>query len=313
MADSPNVDLFFEGGCPDCGRREVKLPRPLPELGDDFDWQVRDYDGFRLFMMQELAARFPERTRWTPADVEVALVEVLASMLDQFSDTLDRVSAEAFLETARQPASVRRLLELIGYDAVLIAGFEDDPDGEFSLSAAQKLDQFWLNHPEEMEYARRAGPREIRTQRRMVTLNDYINRLEEHPLVLRATSWLEWGGSWDVINVAVINWSNAVLDISLFDQAFTACLDDGQRTSMRDWLNTLAPEAAELWWDIIDDNLIPAGLDGLPDDIIKQIKDTAVRLNKLQVQINDFHQKNGLPEVAWQYNPAIRTTLRRYI
>jgi len=204
MAENAQVELRFEGGCPDCGRREVKLPRSLLEIGDDFDWKVRDYDGFRLFMMQELAARFPERTRWTPADVEVAIVEVLAAVLDQLSDTLDRVSAEAFLETARQPKSVRRLLELIGYDAVQLSGLEDDPAGEHAKTAADKLEQFWLNNPAEMEHARRAGPRDIRTQRRMVTLDDYINRLEEHPLVNRATSWLEWGGSWDVINVAAI-------------------------------------------------------------------------------------------------------------
>ena len=42
--------------CPDCGVREVHLPAPLPKVGDDFDWLVRDYDGFRMFMLEELAA-----------------------------------------------------------------------------------------------------------------------------------------------------------------------------------------------------------------------------------------------------------------
>jgi len=215
VAEKPRIDLQFAGGCPDCGRREVMLPGVLPGVGDDFDWDVRDYDGFRLFMMQELAARFPERSRWTPADVEVVLVEVLASVLDQLSDTLDRVSAEAFLETARQPASVRRLLEMIGYDAVQLSGFEDDVADTQARSATQKLDDYWLNNPAEMDAARRAGPRDIRTQRRMVTLDDYVNRLEEHPLVMRATAWLEWGGSWDVIRVAVIVWNQIPLDGSL--------------------------------------------------------------------------------------------------
>ena len=54
------------------------MPRALPALGDDFDWLLRDYDGFRLFMLEELAARYPERRRWTPADLEVVLVEALA-------------------------------------------------------------------------------------------------------------------------------------------------------------------------------------------------------------------------------------------
>ena len=75
MADSPPVELHFRGTCPDCGVREVRLPAALPGVGDDFDWLVRDYDGFRLFMLEELAARFPERRRWTPADLEVVLVD----------------------------------------------------------------------------------------------------------------------------------------------------------------------------------------------------------------------------------------------
>lgn len=118
MADHPVPRLTFREGCPDCGSREVQLPEPLPPVGDDFDWLLRDYDGFRLFMLEELAARFPERRRWTPADVEVVLVEALSVVLDQLSDMLDRVHAEAYLQDARRPESVRRLLAMIGYDAV---------------------------------------------------------------------------------------------------------------------------------------------------------------------------------------------------
>ena len=90
----------------------------FPAIADDFDWRARDYDSFRLFMMQELAYRFPERRRWTPADVEVVIVELLAAALDRASHALDAVQAERYLETARRPQSVRRLLKLIGYDAV---------------------------------------------------------------------------------------------------------------------------------------------------------------------------------------------------
>ena len=68
MALNPTVRLEYAGGCPDCGRRHVELPPVLPTIGDDFDWDLRDYDGFRLFMLEALAARFPERHRWTPAD-----------------------------------------------------------------------------------------------------------------------------------------------------------------------------------------------------------------------------------------------------
>jgi hypothetical protein len=123
------MKLRFGGSCPDCGVREVHLPAALPELGDDFDWRVRDYDGFRMFMMEELSARFPERTRWTPADLEVVLVEVFATILDQLSDMLDRVATEAFLESARRPETVRQLLNFIGYDAVAVARKKDQITG----------------------------------------------------------------------------------------------------------------------------------------------------------------------------------------
>ena len=57
-------------------------------------------------LLEELAARFPERPNWAPADMEVVLVEALAVVLDQLADMQDRVQAEAFLETAHHNASV---------------------------------------------------------------------------------------------------------------------------------------------------------------------------------------------------------------
>ena len=197
----------------------MALPPPLPELGDDLDWLVRDYDGFRIFMLEELAARFPQRMRWTPADLEVVIVEVLAAVLDQLSDAADRAAAEAFLETARRPESVRRLLEFIAYNPVAraaqdiarakAAGELTPPPGE---SLARQLERYWRLYPDAMEQARRDGPGAIRTQRRMVSLDDYANRLEDHPLVSRAQAWDRWSGSWNTVHVAVIGWLGTALD-----------------------------------------------------------------------------------------------------
>lgn len=222
MAVDPVAELLFDGACPDCGRRLIDLPDILPSVGDDFDWDQRDYDGFRLFMLQELAARFPERRRWTPADVEVTLVEVLAYGLDQLSDALDRAAAESFLETARRPESLRRLLLLIGYD---VAGMgkrlRTPPFAELSeLEAlapltsadAERFDRWWLDHPEQMNQARLDGPRAIHDQHRMVTLEDFEQQLEQHPLVLRAHAWERWDGSWSTVHVAVIAWQRLGLD-----------------------------------------------------------------------------------------------------
>jgi hypothetical protein len=200
MAGSLETELTFfhppigMAGKQDCGRRTVILPLSLPPLGDDFVWEARDFDGFRIAMLEELAARFPERTQWTPADLEVVLVEVLAWALDQLSDMLDRVTAEAYLETARRPESVRRLLSLIGYEV-------NDKDY-----------RKWSQNLVLMEAARRAGPKSVHRQRRMVTVDDYAESMELHPLVRRAVASTRWNGSWHCILITVILWGWESLD-----------------------------------------------------------------------------------------------------
>lgn len=213
MAETPRLQLNYQGSCPDCGARQVHLPAPLADAGDDFDWRVRDYDDFRMFMLEELSARFPERTRWTPADLEVVLVEVMASVLDQLSDMLDRVATEAYLETARRPETVRQLLNFIGYDAVSVALQKDHIKGDLQGDAAIKaLEDYWRGNPHAMDQAKAAGPRNIHTQKRMVTIDDYALRIREHPLVLHAHAWSEWSGSWFTVHLAVIAWNNIKLD-----------------------------------------------------------------------------------------------------
>ncbi len=339
MADTPRPTLIFAEGCGDCGYREIALPQPLPPLGDDFDWLVRDYDGFRLMMMEELAARFPERRRFTPADMEVVLTECLAVLLDQQSDALDRSFTEAFLSTARQPASVRRLLMFIGYNApdlapqdaaipdaipslgetlgqrrarlmrfhtalsqyssqytdelaelseaerIKLQGFIDDPSSvtDANLGGVQHfldetplfvdrarhiaLERYWELHPRAMDAARAAGPRAIRTQRRMVTSNDYGERLEDHPLVLRAHATLSWSGSWSSIRVAAILQNNIALDETI--------------------------------------STVSLGSPGEPA--------TAQVLNDLQTAIDEFHRSRGLNEPDWAVSALPRTLLRTYL
>lgn len=236
MADTPVQDLEFQGQCPDCGTRRVELPRALPPVGDDFDWRVRDFDSFRIFLLEELAARFPERSRWTTADVEVTLIEALSAVLDQLSDAADRVASEAYLETARRPDSVRRLLQMVGFDAIdsdfdaPVTGTPFKDPGLERLRREQALEIYWLRHPEVMEAARRAGPLSIRRQRRMVTTDDYANRLTDHPLVLRAHSWTDWSGAWTTVHVAVVAWEEHRLDDApVFPQDVRDAIDDFHR------------------------------------------------------------------------------------
>ncbi|MCB1859700.1 MAG: hypothetical protein KDI63_15610 [Gammaproteobacteria bacterium] len=218
MADEPLVKLTFRDGCGDCGRRQVELPAPLPGIGDDFDWDVRDYDGYRLFMLEELAARFPERRNWTPADLEVVLVETLSVVLDQLSDMHDRIQAESYLETARRPDTVRRLLELIGYQPLLHAGSD--------VSNATELEQLWRHYPHLMEEARQAGPRSIHRQLRMVTEEDYRTQLLPHPLVLDVDAYADWSGSWHSHWLVVRLINNLGLDETLSKAAIAGDTSD---------------------------------------------------------------------------------------
>ena len=241
MAESLLPELIFQGNCPDCGQRKVSLPAVLPEVGDDFNWLARDYDTIRVFMLEELAARFPDRARWTPADMEVVIIDVLAAALDQLSDMADRVYGEAYLGSARRPESVRRLLNFIGYDAVRMARLKDEPEMKPDrLTAEQQLDRLWSSNSAQMEGARRAGPLAVHNQHRMVTVQDYTLRLEEHPIVMRAAARSEWSGSWMTIYVAVIlPWTNVKLDDAIvFDEQFqerVASFHEQRGIAVPDW------------------------------------------------------------------------------
>ena len=251
MAETPEIQLTFQDGCPDCASREVRLPPILPQPGDDFDWLLRDYDGFRIFMMEELAARFSERRRWTAADMEVVIVETLSVILDQLSDQMDRVASEAFLETARRPQSVRRLLTLIGYDAVRQEPGLEQFKAEFPIpgSDAEILEHYWQKYPHRMELAREAGPRSIRTQHRMVTESDYAERLEDHPLVSRAVGWSEWRGSWMVMTVA----TRHVADLSLENRWSDLILADGRLEKLQNDLARFSRERGLPEVDLTED------------------------------------------------------------
>lgn len=209
MAELPAPILDFASNCPDCGERLAQLPPPLPGVPDDFDWKARDYDSLRLFLMQELAHRFPDRRRWTPADMEVVIVELLAAAFDRASHAIDAVQAERYLATARRPQSVRRLLKLIGYDAAervrdeALAKLPPAAPG-VTETREEQLERLWRLEPARMKIARAEGPRLIAEQRRMVTLDDHGDVLSTHPLVSRAQARLTWTGAWKTILISTL-------------------------------------------------------------------------------------------------------------
>ena len=146
--------------------------------------------------------------------MEVVLVEVLAAVLDQLSDMLDRVAAESYLETARRPESARRLLALIGFDAATAAGLTDeDPGTPNAQSKELQLERLWSQNPALIEAAQKGGAAVHPHPAAHGDLwKNYAARLVDHPLVLRATAWEEWSGSWTTLRVATVLWQEHHLD-----------------------------------------------------------------------------------------------------
>jgi len=110
------VDFSFKVDCPadfDC-RTEDDCPPEVP-VGPQIDYLAKDYASFRGLLLDRLALIMPGWKERSPADQEIALVEVLAYVGDQLSYDQDAVATEAYLGTARRRVSVRRHARLLDY------------------------------------------------------------------------------------------------------------------------------------------------------------------------------------------------------
>ena len=110
------IDFSFKADCPsefDC-RTEVICPSQ--ELSEpEIDYLAKDYASFRQTMLDRLATIAPDWRERNPADLGVALVELLAYVGDRLSYYQDAVATEAYLGTARKRISVRRHARLVDY------------------------------------------------------------------------------------------------------------------------------------------------------------------------------------------------------
>jgi len=110
------VDFSFKVDCPsefDCRRESVCVEPPLP--APQIDYLAKDYASFRRLMLDRMAVTMPDWQERNPADVGVALVELLAYAGDRLSYFQDAVATEAYLGTARRRVSVRRHARLADY------------------------------------------------------------------------------------------------------------------------------------------------------------------------------------------------------
>lgn len=148
--DAPGLDRFFTEAP---FRFDGKVPEPaaaeaaelLPAARPDIDYLAKDYESFRRMMLERMAAHVPEWTERNPADVGVAVIEVLAYAADYLSYYQDAVATEAYLDTARKRTSVRRHLRLVGHvlhegcNARCWVQLEVTGDREFELPSGTAL------------------------------------------------------------------------------------------------------------------------------------------------------------------------------
>ncbi len=110
------VRFTFKVDCPsgfDCRTDDACPPDALDE--PEIDYLAKDYASFRRLMLDRLSVLMPDWRERNPADVGVALVELLAYAGDHLSSFQDAVANEAYLGTARRRASVRRHARLLDY------------------------------------------------------------------------------------------------------------------------------------------------------------------------------------------------------
>ncbi len=111
-----HIDFSFKVKCPsdfDCKPKGECPPEIVPE--PDIDYLAKDYTSFRRLMMDRLSVIMPDWQERNPADLGVALVEMLAYVGDRLSYFQDAVATEAYLGTARKRISVRRHARLLYY------------------------------------------------------------------------------------------------------------------------------------------------------------------------------------------------------
>lgn len=110
------LSFSFKVTCPtdlDCRSEDLCPPEPLAK--PDINYLAKDYASFRRVMLDRLALLVPRWSERSPADVGIALVELLASVADHLSYEQDAVATEAYFGTACRRVSVRRHARLVNY------------------------------------------------------------------------------------------------------------------------------------------------------------------------------------------------------
>ncbi|MEO6729681.1 MAG: putative baseplate assembly protein [Ferruginibacter sp.] len=111
-----SIDFSFKINCPnefDCNTETVCPPGNTEEPA--LDYLAKDYASFNRLMLDRLSSIMPGWTERHAADLEIALIEMLAYIGDHLSYYQDAVVTEAYLNTARRRISLKRHARLLDY------------------------------------------------------------------------------------------------------------------------------------------------------------------------------------------------------
>ncbi|MET1082792.1 MAG: putative baseplate assembly protein, partial [Burkholderiales bacterium] len=110
------LDFSFKVECPSDFDCRVTPECPTEQAAEPaINYLAKDYASFRRLMLDRLAVTMPDWQERSPADIGIALVELLAYTADHLSYFQDAVATEAYLGTARNRVSVRRHARLLDY------------------------------------------------------------------------------------------------------------------------------------------------------------------------------------------------------
>ncbi len=110
------VTFSFKINCPnefDCKTDPVCPPEKREEPA--INYLAKDYASFNRLMLDRLSIVMPDWRERNAADLQVALVELLAYVGDHLSYYQDAVATEAYLNTARRRVSLKRHARLLDY------------------------------------------------------------------------------------------------------------------------------------------------------------------------------------------------------
>jgi hypothetical protein len=110
------IPINFKADCPvdfDC--RSLPVCPPPTGLEPPIDYLAKDYASFRQLMLDRISQLNPDWLERSPADLGIALVELLAYEGDHLSYFQDAVANETYLDTVRQRVSAKRHARLVDY------------------------------------------------------------------------------------------------------------------------------------------------------------------------------------------------------